>query len=89
LTFRQDSFVSQIPLDPFITLGLTTFACGGIGWLVGPILGTAVFNWRIGKTRRESMDIKEREFYNRVKKYRVDPSGASASNPIPGKLPLL
>src|SRR5205807_2382338 len=42
----MDALVSQIPLDPFITLGLITFTCGGLGWLAGPILGTAVFNWR-------------------------------------------
>ena len=25
------------------------------------------------------------EFYRRVKRYRVDPSGGSASNPVPGE----
>jgi len=29
------------------------------------------------------MDAKETEFFGRVKKYRVDPAGASASNPVP------
>ena len=32
------------------------------------------------------MDEKEKEFYNRVKKYRVDPSASSMANPVPGKL---
>jgi len=34
------------------------------------------------------MGEKEVEFYRRVKKYRVDPSGGSAGNPVPGKFSL-
>ncbi|KAG9243128.1 mitochondrial import protein Pam17-domain-containing protein [Calycina marina] len=78
-----DPFISQIPLDPFVTLGITCFAAGGAGWLLGPILGTAVFSWRIGRSRKQQMGEKEREFYKRVKKYRVDPSGGSVANPVP------
>jgi import inner membrane translocase subunit TIM23 len=40
----MDKIVAQVPLDPFITLGLLTFSCGGIGWLMGPIVGTGIFN---------------------------------------------
>lgn len=40
----MDAIVGQIPLDPFITLGLITFGCGGVGWLLGPIVGTGIFN---------------------------------------------
>jgi len=40
----MDKIVGQVPLDPFITLGLLTFSCGGIGWLMGPIVGTGIFN---------------------------------------------
>lgn len=83
----MDALVSQIPLDPFISLGLITFACGGTGWLVGPILGTAAFNWR-NKKFRGQMDEKEKEFYRRVKRYRVDPSASSVANPVPGMLPI-
>ncbi|KAF4619050.1 hypothetical protein G7Y89_g14797 [Cudoniella acicularis] len=78
----MDKLVGQIPLDPFITLGMITFACGGVGWLAGPILGTAMFNWRNRKFRRQ-MDEKEKEFYKRIKKYRVDPSASSMANPVP------
>ena len=81
----MDSLVSQIPLDPFVTLGLITFACGGVGWLMGPILGTGIFNVRNRKFRVQ-MDEKEKEFYKRIKKYRVDPSaGSSMANPVPGE----
>jgi import inner membrane translocase subunit TIM23 len=83
----MDSLVSQIPLDPFITLGLITFTCGGIGWLMGPILGTGIFNVRNRKFRQQ-MDEKEKEFYRRVKRYRVDPSASSMANPVPGEFEL-
>lgn len=76
----MDKLVSQIPLDPFITLGLITFSCGGIGWLLGPIVGTGIFNTMNSKTRGE-MIVKEKEFYDRIKKYRVDPSASSMANP--------
>jgi len=85
----QDPIVSQIPLDPFITLGLISFSCGGVGWLVGPIIGTAIFNWRIGKNKKVQMAEKEVEFYRRVKRYRVDPSASSMANPVPGEFEFL
>lgn len=81
----MDPLISQIPLDPFITLGLITFTCGGLGWLAGPVVGTAVFNLRNRKFKAQ-MDEKEKEFFARIKKYRVDPSASSMANPVPGKL---
>jgi mitochondrial import inner membrane translocase subunit TIM23 len=83
----MDRLVSQFPLDPFITLGVITFLCGGVGWLLGPVLGTATFNWR-NRGVREQMERKEKEFYGRIKKFRVDPSASSAANPVPGKFVL-
>ncbi|KAI9745733.1 MAG: TIM23 complex component [Claussenomyces sp. TS43310] len=77
-----DSIVNQVPLDPFITLGLLTFSCGGLGWLLGPIVGTGVFNLTNSKYRGE-MIVKEKGFYDRVKRYRVDPSASSMANPVP------
>ena len=79
----MDALVSQIPLDPFITLGLITFSCGGIGWLTGPIVGTGFFNWR-NRKYRDQMEEKEKEFYRRIKRFRVDPSASSMANPVPG-----
>ena len=46
-------------------------------------MGTAVFNWRNRKFRAQ-MDEKEKEFYRRIKRYRVDPSASSMANPVPG-----
>ena len=79
-TGMADSVVSQIPLDPLITLGLLTLSCAALGWLVGPSLGTAVFNTLKSKYKGP-MAIKESEFFARIKKHRVDPSASSVRNP--------
>jgi import inner membrane translocase subunit TIM23 len=52
------------------------------------VVGTAVFNWRNRKFRAQ-MDEKEKEFYRRIKRYRVDPSASSMANPVPGMHPSL
>ncbi|KAA6407336.1 MAG: presequence translocase-associated motor subunit [Lasallia pustulata] len=69
-------------LDPFVVLGLATVGCAAAGWLIGPVLGGTVFGFwyrRFGAQVAE----KEREFFYRIKKYRVEPSSQSIANPVP------
>ncbi|KAK3300738.1 mitochondrial import protein Pam17-domain-containing protein [Chaetomium fimeti] len=77
-----DSVVSRIPLDPLITLGLMTMSSAALGWLVGPSLGSGVFNMLKSKYKGP-MAVKESEFFARIKKHRVDPSASSVRNPVP------
>ncbi|KAL2126687.1 hypothetical protein VTI74DRAFT_391 [Chaetomium olivicolor] len=77
-----DSVVGQIPLDPLITLGLMTMSFAALGWLVGPSIGTAVFN-ALKSKYKGPMAVKESEFFARIKKHRVDPSASSVRNPVP------
>ncbi|SPQ18511.1 b03ebbf5-c243-47cf-a7bf-a9298384d0e8 [Thermothielavioides terrestris] len=77
-----DNVVGQIPLDPLITLGLMTMSFAALGWLLGPSLGSAVFNALKAKYKGP-MAIKESEFFARIKKHRVDPSASSVRNPVP------
>ncbi|TEA10478.1 Presequence translocated-associated motor subunit pam17 [Colletotrichum sidae] len=77
-----DPLVSQVPLDPFITLGLMTMSLGALGWLVGPSLGSVVF-YTLNKRWKTQMTVKEKEFFARIKKNRVDPSVSSVGNPVP------
>lgn len=79
-TGAADALVSQIPLDPMITLGLMVFASAALGWLVGPSLGSQVF-YAINRKYKNQMTVKEVQFFARVKKNRVDPSNSSAGNP--------
>ncbi|KAL2167809.1 hypothetical protein VTG60DRAFT_821 [Thermothelomyces hinnuleus] len=59
-----------------------TMSCAALGWLVGPILGTAVFN-ALKSKYKGPMAVKESEFFARIKKHRVDPSASSVRNPVP------
>ncbi|EPE04224.1 presequence translocase-associated motor subunit [Ophiostoma piceae UAMH 11346] len=77
-----EPLLGQIPLDPFVTLGLMTFGFSALGWLVGPSMGNAVFyTWK--RQFRQQMTTKEVQFFARVKKNRVDPTNSSAGNPVP------
>lgn len=33
-------------LDPIVIMGISTLSCVGLGWLLGPFVGNAVFNFR-------------------------------------------
>ncbi|KAK0632764.1 mitochondrial import protein Pam17-domain-containing protein [Immersiella caudata] len=77
-----ESVVGKIPLDPFVTMGLMTFSFMALGWLVGPVLGTVVFNLFKRKYKAQ-MAMKESQFFARIKKHRVDPTSSSMNNPVP------
>ncbi|KAK3393435.1 mitochondrial import protein Pam17-domain-containing protein [Podospora didyma] len=81
-TSLGDQVVGQIPLDPFITMGLVTLSFATLGWLVGPSMGTLVFN-SLKRKYKGQMAIKESQFFARVKKHRVDPTASSMGNPVP------
>ncbi|MCJ1377886.1 TIM23 complex component [Xylographa soralifera] len=69
-------------LDPIMAMGVGAVGCGALGWLLGPFAGNAAFSmWyrRLGP----DMAVKEREFYQRIKRYRADPSSQSMANPMP------
>ena len=48
-------------------------------------MGTAMFNVRNRKYKKQ-IEEKEVQFYRRIKKWRVDPSGGSIANPVPGEM---
>lgn len=68
-------------LDPLIASGLVCVVFGATGWLSGPLLGAAVFRVFVG--RAGEISAKERDFYGRIRRYRVDPSSSSMQNPLP------
>ncbi|KAL5336294.1 Presequence translocated-associated motor subunit pam17, mitochondrial [Aspergillus crustosus] len=69
-------------LDPFIVLGMATAACGAVGWLVGPFLGNVIWGV-VNRKYKSAVAVKEKEFFDRIKRYRVDPSSNSIANPVP------
>ncbi|RYP60380.1 hypothetical protein DL769_008149 [Monosporascus sp. CRB-8-3] len=74
--------VNNIPMDPFFSLGLLTLAFSGLGWLVGPVLGSTLF-YLFRRGVKQPMAAKEAEFFARIKKNRVDPTTSSVQNPVP------
>ncbi|KAF1942682.1 Pam17-domain-containing protein [Clathrospora elynae] len=68
--------------DPFMLMGLSTLGMMAVGWLIGPIFGSQVFNLAykgvIGEFTR-----KDSAFFNRIKRHRVDPTASSLANPPP------
>jgi len=63
-------------------MGVATFGATFFGWLIGPVFGNSL--WRLlHRTRLPEFTIKERAFFERIKRHRVNPTGASTNNPVP------
>lgn len=79
---QSDYIVKLIPMDPIISTGIAVSAAMLIGWLLGPVFGNGL--WRLlYRKRMPEFTIKERGFFERIKRHRVNPSGASTNNPVP------
>ncbi|KAI0516851.1 Pam17-domain-containing protein [Xylaria bambusicola] len=83
VNMEMDWLLSKVPMDPIFALGIVTLSFAGLGWLAGPSLGSAIFyTFKSGVKR--PMGVKESEFFNRIKKNRVDPTNSSLSgNAVP------
>ncbi|KAJ8480796.1 hypothetical protein ONZ51_g6424 [Trametes cubensis] len=69
-------------IDPMFVYGAATLGCAGLGYLIGPIIGSTI--WRL--THRRLMRLieqRDREFHQHIVKNRVDPTAQSATNPVP------
>lgn len=65
-----------------IVYGFSTLACAGLGYLIGPIVGSNI--WRMSHRRTMKLiEARDREFHQHVVKNRVDPTAQSATNPVP------
>ncbi|KAL1304983.1 hypothetical protein AAFC00_003888 [Neodothiora populina] len=69
-------------LDPMFVIGGSLVAVGGVGWLMGPFLGTAFFKvWKSSVAGEFAR--KDKLFYGHIKQYRADPASSSVNNPVP------
>ncbi|BFZ57852.1 TIM23 complex component [Savitreella phatthalungensis] len=81
-TLEIDPSQLVLGLDPLIVYGGATVACGGLGWLLGPTVGGTM--WKLAHRKKQHLiEAREREFYEHVKRNRVDPSKQSFNNPVP------
>jgi len=58
----------------------------GLGYLLGPTIGSTLFSLTHPKLSRGSpapLEVMDREFFNRIHRQRADPSFQSAQNPAP------
>lgn len=64
--------------------GICTAACMGTGYLVGPTLGAFIWRFLPSSKRYGSLiDKKDKEFYERIAKNRVDVTLQSPTSPVP------
>jgi import inner membrane translocase subunit TIM23 len=56
----EDVIAGYFGFDPLMTLGLATLACGGLGWLIGPFFGNAVFNLLHRRIRTQLVLVRSR-----------------------------
>jgi mitochondrial import inner membrane translocase subunit TIM23 len=79
---QSENIIKLIPMDPIISTGIAVSFSMLAGWLLAPVLGNGV--WRmVYRKRVPEFTTKERAFYERIKRHRVNPSGASTNNPVP------
>lgn len=77
-----DELAKVVPVDPIFCLGGSLIASLLLGWLVGPFFGTSVWNFVHRSVRREFAS-KEKQFFQRIRQHRVNPTGANPNNPVP------
>ena len=82
LTLEIDPSNTIAGIDPiYINAGLT-LACTGLGWLTGPTVGTSIWGLLHRKNAKQIAD-KDHDFYEHIKRNRVDPTRQSVQNPVP------
>lgn len=61
--------------------GLATLGCVAGGWMTGRFMGSTL--WKVWYRKKlPLMEVKQREFFNHITRWRADPSKQSVSNPV-------
>ncbi|KAK6201143.1 mitochondrial import protein Pam17 [Scheffersomyces amazonensis] len=68
--------------DPVIVLSSFVILGGGVGYLVGPAIGSSLFKLS-NKKALQQFTFRDQQFLSKIKVKRVDPSSQSFSNPVP------
>jgi len=81
-TFGSSTHTKSLLTNFFALILITLDGLTGMGYLVGPVVGSQM--WRL--THRKTMSLiedKEKLFHQHIKRNRVDPSTQSTTNPVP------
>ncbi|WFD37675.1 TIM23 complex component [Malassezia japonica] len=82
LTQELDPSQTIMGIDPlFVHIG-ATLACTGLGWLIGPSVGTAVWSL-MHRSKAAQIAQRDHEFYQHIRRMRVDPTRQVVHNPVP------
>ncbi|KAH9921554.1 mitochondrial import protein Pam17 [Epithele typhae] len=81
-TIEADPTKPIFNIDPMFVYGGATLGCAGLGYLIGPVIGSNI--WRT--THRRLMKLiekRDKQFHEHIVRNRVDPTRQSATNPVP------
>lgn len=81
-TLEIDPTQTIFGFDPLVAITVGMITCGGIGWLLGPVLGTALFKVSAG-AQLPKYQQKQLDFLGKIQQNRVNPQSQSFSNPVP------
>ncbi|KAK6908861.1 presequence translocated-associated motor subunit PAM17, mitochondrial [Kwoniella mangroviensis CBS 10435] len=93
--FLGGSYFASLESDPsqlimgieaMYVYGGATLGCMALGYLAGPTVGSSLFSLThrsISAGKNSPLEIMDREFYNRIKRNRADPTLQSAQNISP------
>jgi len=82
LQYFGDHPPSFMGLEPLFLTIAATAGCAGLGYLIGPLIGSSL--WRATHRRTMSLiEARDREFHHHIVRNRVDPTRQSATNPVP------
>ncbi|KAF8472837.1 mitochondrial import protein Pam17-domain-containing protein [Kalaharituber pfeilii] len=78
-----DSMPALFGFDMLTVFGLAILGCGALGWLLGPAVGGVLFRMLNRSSVIKGMAEREKQFFQHIKRNRVDPSNHSFANPVP------
>ncbi|CAO3618529.1 unnamed protein product [Cunninghamella blakesleeana] len=82
MQMQIDPTTTIFGMDPIMAAALSTIGAGFGGFLTGPLFGDAIFK-TLNRKYIPEMDARDKAFYERIKKNRVDARFNSVQNPVP------
>ncbi|CAO3620120.1 unnamed protein product [Cunninghamella echinulata] len=82
MQMQIDPTTTILGMDPLMAAALSTLGAGFCGFLTGPLFGDVIFK-ALNRKYVPEMDARDKAFYERIKKNRVDARFNSVQNPVP------
>ncbi|KAI9360140.1 mitochondrial import protein Pam17 [Pilaira anomala] len=82
LQMQVDPLTKVLGMDPLMAAVVSTVGAGFGGFLLGPVVGNTFFKLMNRKVAH-AMDVRDKEFFEHIKKNRADARLNSIRNPVP------